>query len=387
MTPAEEPQIESVLSIGRQFLQIKETGDLLRAKWKGQCRLLEPDGSQNYSREEWSFEGGTTGHVVPIRFRSVALRAARDLTQNGTSPEIWLEELRTRTALFEPGPDIREQLLDGSPGPVWHTGTIQRVVSVSAAYCDALSIQLKEAAEARLRSGEVWNANFSDFVDQLQSFRYEMDLTRIPRSRAFEYLERCALFLLERADDSAAVRDCLLLLRHKYFVEAHKYLVGRPPRHQGNPETDDGEYGEELKELSGALHSRLEEYETALRKKLECAGSAAATQRGALPRVESEQDQFGTVPSDVKPAQRSTNSSDERPFKRRGPKPRLKEYLQVREIILRIASESDWISKQDDICEALDEASIPVPRRWPTELHARCWSTCLDRHLVQKVPQ
>jgi len=34
MTPAEEPQIESVLSIGRQFLQIKETGDLLRAKWR-----------------------------------------------------------------------------------------------------------------------------------------------------------------------------------------------------------------------------------------------------------------------------------------------------------------------------------------------------------------
>ncbi len=50
--------------------------------------------------------------------------------------------------------------------------------------------------------------------------------------------------------------------------------------------------------------------------------------------------------------------------RKRGPKPDDKGAALVAEIVAQVAPDGDWRSKVDDICEALDVARVPFPRRW-----------------------
>ena len=50
--------------------------------------------------------------------------------------------------------------------------------------------------------------------------------------------------------------------------------------------------------------------------------------------------------------------------RKRGPKSDHEAASRVAEIVARVAPDGDWRPKLDDICEALDEAEIPYPRRW-----------------------
>jgi hypothetical protein len=48
----------------------------------------------------------------------------------------------------------------------------------------------------------------------------------------------------------------------------------------------------------------------------------------------------------------------------RGPKPDHEAASRVAEIVARVAPDGDWRPRLDDICEALDEAQVPFPKRW-----------------------
>ena len=50
--------------------------------------------------------------------------------------------------------------------------------------------------------------------------------------------------------------------------------------------------------------------------------------------------------------------------RKRGPKSDHEATSRVAEIVARVAPDGDWRPKLDEICEALDEAQIPFPRRW-----------------------
>ena len=71
---------------------------------------------------------------------------------------------------------------------------------------------------------------------------------------------------------------------------------------------------------------------------------------------------------------------------KRGPKPNHEITSQISEIVARVASGSDWRSRIDDVCEALDEKRIPFPKRW-RERECRCWADYPERSIVIKAIQ
>ncbi len=52
--------------------------------------------------------------------------------------------------------------------------------------------------------------------------------------------------------------------------------------------------------------------------------------------------------------------------RKRGPKPDYETAARVAEIVAKVAPDGDWRRKLDDVVEALDEASIPCPKKWRT---------------------
>jgi hypothetical protein len=69
----------------------------------------------------------------------------------------------------------------------------------------------------------------------------------------------------------------------------------------------------------------------------------------------------------------------------RGPKPNQELALRISEVVAQVASDGDWRSKLDDICDALDENGIPCPKTWRAREEAcRNWSSQLNRSLVIK---
>jgi hypothetical protein len=71
--------------------------------------------------------------------------------------------------------------------------------------------------------------------------------------------------------------------------------------------------------------------------------------------------------------------------RKRGPKPDLETASRMAEIVERVAPDGDWRPKCDDICLALDEAEVPIPKKWRRDRNCRCWSDCLERPIVVKV--
>ncbi|MCL5745172.1 MAG: hypothetical protein M1541_14815 [Acidobacteria bacterium] len=70
--------------------------------------------------------------------------------------------------------------------------------------------------------------------------------------------------------------------------------------------------------------------------------------------------------------------------RKRGPKPDHDTAARIAEVVARIASNGDWRSKLDEICDALDEEHIPVPRTWRRNRKCTQWSLCDDRDLIVK---
>jgi hypothetical protein len=70
--------------------------------------------------------------------------------------------------------------------------------------------------------------------------------------------------------------------------------------------------------------------------------------------------------------------------RKRGPKPNYEEAARVAEIVARVASDFNWRAKLEEICEALDKAEIPCPKRWRNDKTCLCWSDQLERSLVVK---
>ena len=69
--------------------------------------------------------------------------------------------------------------------------------------------------------------------------------------------------------------------------------------------------------------------------------------------------------------------------RKRGAKPDVQMASRVVEIVARIAPDGNWRAKLEDVCEALDEENIPVPRTW-REREYRSWAACLERPIAIK---
>jgi hypothetical protein len=70
--------------------------------------------------------------------------------------------------------------------------------------------------------------------------------------------------------------------------------------------------------------------------------------------------------------------------RKRGPKPDYETASRVAEIVARVAPDGDWRSKRDEICEALDNETIPFPAKWRRDRRCRCWSDCIEAPIVIK---
>ena len=68
-------------------------------------------------------------------------------------------------------------------------------------------------------------------------------------------------------------------------------------------------------------------------------------------------------PEEAAPAQPASPPKSDGKGQKRGPKP-VEGAAELAEIVTRMAPDGDWRSKLDNVCEALDEAQIPFPRRW-----------------------
>jgi hypothetical protein len=49
---------------------------------------------------------------------------------------------------------------------------------------------------------------------------------------------------------------------------------------------------------------------------------------------------------------------------KRGPSPMYEQAARVWEIVNSVAPDGNWRAKYDDVCDALDEAQIPFPKKW-----------------------
>jgi hypothetical protein len=81
------------------------------------------------------------------------------------------------------------------------------------------------------------------------------------------------------------------------------------------------------------------------------------------------------------PQARPANTSQ----RKRGPKPNYEEASRIAEIVARVAPDSDWRPKWEEICEALDVAEIPCPKSWRKGKTCRRWADQLERSLAVKV--
>ena len=70
--------------------------------------------------------------------------------------------------------------------------------------------------------------------------------------------------------------------------------------------------------------------------------------------------------------------------RKRGPKPDHKGAARVAEIVTHVAPDGNWRGKLDEVCEALDEATIPFPPKWRRDRQCRCWADCLERPIAIK---
>jgi hypothetical protein len=70
--------------------------------------------------------------------------------------------------------------------------------------------------------------------------------------------------------------------------------------------------------------------------------------------------------------------------RKRGPKPDFETAARVAEVVTRVTLDADWHPKLADICEALDEEKVPVPRGWRSKRQYRSWADCLERALAIK---
>lgn len=89
------------------------------------------------------------------------------------------------------------------------------------------------------------------------------------------------------------------------------------------------------------------------------------------------------LPETADPAGDSLAAGPPAPRKR-GPKPDHDTAARIADVVARIAPSGDWRSKLDEICEALDEEHIPVPRTWRRNRKCREWIDCDDRDLIVK---
>ena len=73
---------------------------------------------------------------------------------------------------------------------------------------------------------------------------------------------------------------------------------------------------------------------------------------------------------------------------KRGPPPDFETASKVAQIVARVAPNGDWRSKAklDDVCDALDEAGIAIPPKWPRERRCDSWFVCVatERSVVVK---
>jgi hypothetical protein len=70
--------------------------------------------------------------------------------------------------------------------------------------------------------------------------------------------------------------------------------------------------------------------------------------------------------------------------RKRGPRPDFDKATRVADIVARIAPDGGWRPKVDDICEALDEEQVPVPRTWRRKRKYRWWADCVERAIAIK---
>jgi hypothetical protein len=80
----------------------------------------------------------------------------------------------------------------------------------------------------------------------------------------------------------------------------------------------------------------------------------------------------------------AANREPRREGLKRGPKPDYENAALVAEIVARVAPDGDWRSRRDDVCEALDEAKVPIPRTWRKGRKCKCWCDCVERDIVIK---
>ena len=96
----------------------------------------------------------------------------------------------------------------------------------------------------------------------------------------------------------------------------------------------------------------------------------------------------GTAPKAVETAsvqpQPATTSNVRGQGRKPGPKPDYKTAARVAEVVARTAPDGDWRPKLDEICEALDQAGIPCPSRWPYRYQAKCWSDYPEKSTAVK---
>ena len=121
-----------------------------------------------------------------------------------------------------------------------------------------------------------------------------------------------------------------------------------------------------------AIRRRIAEYELEI-KQLRIASNATAGRNAAKITLPHPETRGGTTAKGLK----------------RGPKPDCEAASRVAEIVERVAPDGDWRSKLDEVCDALDEAKIPVPKRWRTKSPPwRMWCDgILERPVVIKAIQ
>jgi hypothetical protein len=69
---------------------------------------------------------------------------------------------------------------------------------------------------------------------------------------------------------------------------------------------------------------------------------------------------------------------------KRGPKPSYENALRVAEVVARVAGNSKWFSRLDEICLELDEQAIPRPKTWKKRGHVDWFDALSERPLVVK---
>jgi len=83
-----------------------------------------------------------------------------------------------------------------------------------------------------------------------------------------------------------------------------------------------------------------------------------------------------------------TDKGPDGPRKKRGPKPDYEIASRVAEIVKGIAPDGKWRPKLDEICEALDEQKLPMPKTWKPKHGYLSWceagidATARGRHMA-----